>query len=258
VIYTCYEMIRDCRDGKPEGWKFFIQNYVPVIRSLLVHYGGSRDALDSVLQAIASPGSHLFDNVEPLPERTFVAELRQRVVSQLHAPPPEISLNLQAVAGALQPLTVVEKHASWLESMRYSPQQSGAMLRMSPVTVEKIRARAADLVRAELDTWNSGILAANGLALSREAAAARTPDCLPAKTFLDVLDGRTTWLGRETLEAHVSGCWHCIDHFCRLVEVLEQMRAVQPLTPEETAHFSRLLGVEMSKPPAWKRWLGAL
>ncbi len=49
--------------------------------------------------------------------------------------------------------------------------------------------------------------------------------------------GRTTWRGRETMEQHVLRCWHCIDHFSRMVEVVELIRGVQPLTEEQAAPF---------------------
>src|SRR5438445_12830611 len=32
MIYTCYEMVRDCHADRPEGWAYFISNYVPLIR----------------------------------------------------------------------------------------------------------------------------------------------------------------------------------------------------------------------------------
>ena len=99
------------------------------------------------------------------------------------------------------------------------------------------------------------MLAENGRALGRAAAAAAGAECLPPKTFLDMLDGRTTWRGREQLEQHVTGCWHCVDHFCRLVEVVEVLRGNQPLSGAEAAPFGKLLGVAAEKVPAWKRWL---
>ena len=98
-------------------------------------------------------------------------------------------------------------------------------------------------------------MAENGRALGRAAAASKCADCLPPKTFLDLLDGRTTWLGRDQLERHVTCCWHCIDHFCRLVEVVELLRGNRPLDDAGAAPFQKLLGVPAEKRPAWKRWL---
>ncbi len=38
MIYTCYEMIGDCRAGLPQGWSHFLAQYVPPIRGFLAHY----------------------------------------------------------------------------------------------------------------------------------------------------------------------------------------------------------------------------
>ncbi len=255
MIYTCYEMMQDCRADKPEGWVYFLTNYVPLIRKLLAHYGDS-GALERVLVAIRKPESSMFQSLEPAPERWFIAELRQRVLAETPAAAPGIAIDLETVAGALEPLTLVEKQVAWIETMRYDSAETGAMMRMAPKTVEKIRDRAAELLRGKVDAWNRSLLASNGRLVGEAAAAGAGKDCLPAKVFLDILDGRTTWRGRETMEQHVLRCWHCIDRFCRMVEVVELIRGVQPLTEEEAAPFRRLLGVELPRQSLWKRFVG--
>ena len=78
MIYTCYEMIRDCRVNSPEGWRYLISNYVPVIEKLVAHYGRRDSAVvERVLLALRDPQSSLFQSLAPAPERWFVAELRQ-------------------------------------------------------------------------------------------------------------------------------------------------------------------------------------
>jgi len=260
MIYTCYEMIRDCRAGRAEGWRYFIACYVPVIRKLLARYqatGGPPDSvmLERVLVALHQPESALFQSLDPAPERWFLAQLRQRVLEEIPAGRPTADLDLETVSAALEPLTLVEKQAAWLETMLYPPAETGVLLRMAPATVQKIRARSADLIRGKVDAWSQTMLAENGRALGRAAAAQSGVECLPPKTFLDMLDGRTTWRGREQLEQHVTRCWHCIDHFCRLVEVVEMLRGNQPLSEAEVARYTELLGLPVGKPPAWKRWL---
>ncbi len=258
MIYTCYEMVRDCRADRLEGWRYFLSSYIPVIRRLLAHYSpGRSDLLEPVLAAVRRPDSSIFQSMEPAPERQFVAELRQKVLAELEAPVPESPLILEEVAAAFEPLTLVEKQAAWIETMGYGPAETGAMLRMAPATVEKIRNRAAELLRGKVDSWSRTMPVENGLVLGRAAATAGAKDCLPAKNFLDVLDGRATWSGREEMERHANSCWHCIDHFCRLAEVLEVLRGIQPLSESETEPFRILLGIEVEKRPAWKRWFGA-
>jgi hypothetical protein len=248
MIYTAYEMIRDCRENRPEGWRYFITNYIPVIRKLQARYApGAVDAAERT----AGDGT-IFAAMEPAAERPFVAELRQRMLAQL---PAAGQLGLEEVAAALAPLTLLEKQAAWIETMGYNAGETGAMLRMSPATVEKIRARAGELLRGTLDSWSRTVLTDSGLALGREAAAAHTKECLPSKVFLDVLDGRSTWQGREEMEGHVASCWHCIDHYCRLAEVIELLRGIQPLTPEEAAPYLRLRGIEEQR-KGWRSLFG--
>jgi hypothetical protein len=260
MIYTCYEMVRDCRADLPEGWRYFITEYVPLIRRLLAHYGpagSDTEALNRVLLALRNPESSMFQSLDPAPERWFAAELRQKVLAELATAPPEMELDLETLASALEPLTVVEKQAAWFETMRYTPVETGPMVKMEPKTVEKIRGRAADLIRGKVDHWSSSLLASNGPALGRNAGAGKGKDCLPVKAFLDLIDGRTTWLGRGDLERHVSQCWHCVDHFCRMVEVVEMLRGLQPLSEAEAEPFCKLLGVAVKKPSAWKRLFGS-
>jgi len=261
MIYTCYEMIRDCRAGRPQGWSYFLTQYVPVISGFLAHYFPDRAAdqalIERVLIALHQPACSLFQSLDPAPERAFVAELRQHVLRTVEADrasaPPEVSIDIEALGGALEPLTLTEKLTVWFETMRYGDQDTGRMLRMSPQTAEKIRARAAELIRCSVDAWRSTLLADNGSLLGQAAIALSTKDCLPAKAFFDVIDGRTTWRGREEMERHVKGCWHCLDRYCRLLEVVDVLRASKPLPESEAEGYKRLLGIETAKRPFWKR-----
>jgi hypothetical protein len=185
-----------------------------------------------------------------------LAELRQNVVAQVEVSAPEIEIDLETAGAAFEPLTMVEKQAAWMETMRYEPGDIGRMLRMAPPTVEKIRQRAAELVRGKVDQWRRTVLAENGLALGKAAAAASTKECVSAKTFLDILDGRMTWRGREEMERHVTACWHCIDHFSRMAEVLDLLRGLNPLTPQEIESYRAMIGIGAPKRGVWQRLLG--
>ena len=261
MVYTCYDMVNDCRSGRPEGWSYFISNYVPVIRRILAHYyptASSGGFVEQVLPGICRPESSVFASLEPAPERSFLAELRQQVLAAAdelaRIPPPPIEIDLETLAAALADLTLTEKQTVWLETMLYSQEASGTLLRMEARTVEKIRAKAAERIRGKTDAWNSALLANNGRQLAKAAACVRTAECPPSKIFRDVLDGRATWRGREEMERHTSACWYCIDHFCRLAEVVELLRGSAPLSMQETEKFRDLIGLPQSKQAGWKRF----
>ena len=257
MVYTCFEMIRDCRADLPQAWRYFAANYVVPIRRIAEHYAPGQVSIEQLLLSLRQPDSSLYQTTDPSPERWFVSELRQAVLARVQAPAPAIPLDLETVTEALAPLTMVEKQAVWLEAMRYPAPVTAEMMRVAPATVEKIRARASELLRGKVDAWNQTLLSDNGLTLGREAAAAGGKDCLPVKAFLDILDGRTTWRNRELMEQHVTGCWHCIDHYSRMVEVVTVMRACPPLNAAEAAPYYKLLGVKAEKRPVWKRLMGA-
>lgn len=256
-------MVRDCGADRAEGWSHFISQYVPAIRKLVAHYfperAGENGLIEQALRTLRRPDSSLFASQEPAPERWFVAELRQALLRALRndaSAPAEMGIDLETLGEALEPLTLVEKQAVWMETMAYTPAETGVLLRMDPKTVEKIRDKAADRIRGVMDTWRRSLLADSGPGLGRAAAAARSSDCLPVKAFLDVLDGRTTWRGREEMEHHVLACWHCIDHFCRMAEVKELLRGLEPLSDAEAAVFCQSLGISPAKPAGKKRWFG--
>jgi hypothetical protein len=261
MVYTCFEMVRDCRANLPEGWRYLASAYVPVIRRILAHYapgaGDEAARVERVLLALRQPGCALFQSTDPSPERWLVGELRQMILAELPVPEPEIALDLETVTEALAPLTATEKQAAWFETMHHDSASTGALMRVAPATVEKIRGRAAELIRGKVDRWNRSMLADNGLALGHEAAAAGGKDCLPVKAFLDILDGRTTWREREVMERHVNVCWHCVDHVARMQEVIGLLRSSRPLSDQDAAPYRKLLGVAEERRPAWKRLLGA-
>jgi len=151
-----------------------------------------------------------------------MAVLRQKVLA--FVPDQPVDLELETLAQAFAPLTLVEKKAVWLETMRYGAEESARMLRMDGKTVEKVRAKAADLLRGAQDRWSLTMLEENGRSLGRTVADQTTPDCATPKTLLDMIDGRSTWSKREQAERHITGCWHCVDHFCRMHEVCDLLR----------------------------------
>jgi hypothetical protein len=264
MIYTCYDMIRDCREGRREGWAHFVSRYVPAVRRMVAHYFPARrdDAalFERILKSLHGQASSLFDSFDPAPERHFLLALRAHVRAEAErecAPQlPSCPLDLETLAGALAPLTLLEKQAVWFEAMNYGPDPASRMLKMSADTAARARDRADELLRSKMDAWRRGAVADNAAGLMSAALQAKSPDCLPAKAFLDIIDGRATWVSRGQMERHAASCWHCIDHFCRLREVSLLRDMPETLGGAEAEHCLKLLGFEPEKPSLWKRLRG--
>jgi len=116
------------------------------------------------------------------------------------------------------------------------------MMRVSPETVEKVRARAAELIRGKVDSWRRTILVEKRPGSGREAALAEGKDCFPVKAFLDILDGRTIWRDRELADQQVNRCLHCLDHFSADGGGGGLLRTTRPLSDAGSGPVSQAAG----------------
>jgi hypothetical protein len=61
------------------------------------------------------------------------------------------------------------------------------------------------------------------------------------------------------MERHLATRWHCVDHFCRMLEVVHLLRDSQAGFPGgRGGPYRLLLGVEAPKRGGWKRFIVAL
>jgi hypothetical protein len=265
AVYTCLDMIRDCRENRKEGWIFLIQNHVPFLRQLLAQYyadrAGDLELLNRVLKTLHNPASELYQKPGPTSEREFLVHLRQVALAAVEtdkaSTAPEIPLDLETLTEAFGPLTVVERQLAWLETMGYDAVATGKLMNAAVETVDKVREKADELLRLKLDSWRRRMLEENGVVLRQLAAVPRGENCLAIKSYLDAIDGRMTWARKHEDEFHMSECWHCVDHFCRVREADLLLQTSKALNHDEAEPFYKMMGVQPDKPSLWKRFVGA-
>lgn len=253
AIYTCLDMIDDCRGNKPEGWSYLVRSYVPVIRIYLSHYYAARAAdvqlIERVLRGLHNPSSSLWSGAGT--EREFVAQLRQEVLRIVEldksSVEPEVPLDLEVLTEALEPFTATERQFVWFQTMSFDSPATAKLMNLESTTVQAARDRADEALRGKLDRWSKGIIADNGLLLGKLAVAAKTDKCLPPKAYLDTLDGRITWARKKDYETHMVQCWFCVDHCCRIREADFALRTIKPLPEEDAATFRGLLNLPAEK-----------
>ncbi|MGH9674226.1 MAG: hypothetical protein ACRD44_13675 [Bryobacteraceae bacterium] len=250
-------MVHDCLAGEVRGWSHFVRTFGPSVRTMLAHYGGRADDLGTVLRRLRSSGPALWHDDGLVGDRDFLMRLRPWILQRAGEPPPaEIALELETLAAALEPLTVVERQIAWTETMRYSAVEAARIMRCAPATAEQVRRKAGDLLRASLDRWKDGVVEENGRALQRQAQASPPEDKIGVREFFDIIDGRITWDRLAGLERRLKASWHEIDHFCRIREADDLLRSRASVSPEQEAELLRGLGLEAPKPSFWRRWAG--
>ena len=206
-------------------------------------------------QVLATPGG--MDGIEPMVEREFMASLRPRMLAACGWKGGRAgTLELETMAEALAPLTLLERQIVWFETMSYNLDDTARLTRVSVDTARKARERAGELLRGRLDSWTQTIIADNGGLLSDQAGATKPAEPVAFRHFLDIIDGRMTWQLRAEVEPKIESSWFEIDHFCRIREADAAVRDTKPLQPEEAAGYLSDMGVRQPRVSLWKRLLG--
>ena len=266
AVLTCSDMVAQCLEGQPSGWKQFVSGYLPFAVVVLDRHfprlSARRDELlREVLLRVRDEEARFFRDYSGHSEREFLMHLREHVLGvgeeqEAPAPAPEILLEWEVFDRALTGLSALERQMVWMLVLSPKNDDTDQILRVDPKAVATLLARAQECLRAACDRWNPEMLAQNRRLLAQQARARRTKECPAPKVFLRTLDGQITWRDREELDRHLAGCWHCVDEFCRFHEILFLSRHIHHLPHAESETYLKVLGIETHPPSRWKRFLG--
>jgi len=254
-VYTTFDMIADCRTGKPAGWIHFVTHFLPPCRRLLTHYGGDearlRDFLTRCKQALPA--------LEPAAERLLLTRLRPLILESAGYPQRPVAAppDLEVFTTALADLSILERQMVWTDTMDYEAAAAAAMLRASEETVTKTRDKAAELLRSQLDSWTRTILRDCGPALGDAVRAVPPEEPVAFRDYIEIIDGRLTWLNRVPVERSLAASWFEIDHLCRVREADEAIHSCKPLVSAEAEPYLAIFGIQPEKPSLWKRLLAS-
>lgn len=254
AVYTCYDMIADCRAGKDAGWEYLIVNYVPAIRRLLRHYAPERDTDEEImayLAALRTDSGSPMRGLNATTGREFLFGLRDHLVRWAGAQPDVAdTAGIEGLAATLAELTVVERQIVWFTVLGYDADAAAALMRVSPDTGRSVVERAAAL----LDGGASGIsLRAHAPALQAAARSLELEAEVALPEYLHFIDGRLGWSARKNVEKAMEKSWREVDRSCRIREADATARDAQPLTPEESAPLMSALGIAPKQKSFWQK-----
>ncbi|MCC7234029.1 MAG: hypothetical protein IT163_01920 [Bryobacterales bacterium] len=253
AIYTCFDMIADCRQGKPEGWRHFVRTFLPPVRRIVAHYGGGEEQVMHLVERLRETKSSPLHGMQPMTEREFLDSLRPLVVELTRTHVPEAAPGLDLVQEALAPLTAVERQTAWLETFGYPAREAARIMRMAPETAVKLRERTGALLRAKLDDWSVKMLARHGHALGEEVERQPPAEPLGYRDFFDVIDGRNTWQHRSTFERTLEESWFEVHRACRIREADDALDKAKPLDEAAMRPVLEYLRIPEGKKGFWKR-----
>lgn len=242
AVYTCLDMVRDCRAGRWEGWDHFITEYLPFCQAVIEHYLPERstepDILRTLMVIFSRPECPIFEISGVALEREFLLGLRNTVLEQLR---PRQSGQPAPDASRLADISALERQIGWLETMGYEDRDTARMLNLDQQTVASARAKLREALQ--------------GASLFGTVLEAASPNCIIPRLLADYTDGRLTWQTRETVERHLNGCWRCVDLLCRVRESEFLMHRRPQLQAEQLERLREVKGIQRPRKSLWRKVL---
>jgi hypothetical protein len=253
TIRTVFVMAEDCTRGEPLGWEQFLRGHGWIAAQLLARYfptlaPEAEQHLAAVFQRAHAADAAWFRGLTFSNERDFAMAFRELIFAYgreaARLPLPEAPL--EQFQAAVAKLTLMEREVLWLCMQGYDAPQIAAILASAAATAEAASKAMGERLGSVLPTaLDARALAAR--ALIEAAEKTRTEDCLPLKTFNNLVNGQLTWRERELAEEHIRPCLYCLDCFTAFQEMIRYLRDVRPLPDDEVRRLLAWLGLRPPK-----------
>lgn len=255
AVRTIFSMAEDCAAGRREGWSEFVRDYGPIARTLLLHYFPGLqpeigEHVSGVFQRARANDNAFFHGLRFANEREFAMSFLQLVLAYgyEHARLPGPELTLDQMREIMKDLSVVEREVLWLFVKGYSAEQIPPIMSNAEATAREVKKVADERLSKVLPGASADAFNVSARVLMEAAAKAGAPECLPWKTFNNIINGQISWRERDVAEEHIRDCFYCIDRFTAFQEMIELRKKAQPAAPEQIAPVLEQLQLPPEKP----------
>src|SRR3954469_13500553 len=254
AIRTIFSMVDDCAAGERLGWSEFVRDYAPITRKLLEHYFPvlQPDIDQHVLgfyERAHANGDAWCKELKFQNEREFMMSYRDLLFAygRTAARVPVPQLSVDQFNEIVKDLNVVEREVLWLYVKGYDAPQIAPMMMNAEATAKSVKEIADQRLKDLFPAMTTDAFIASARALMEAAEKTKSEDCLPLKTFNNIVNGQISWRERELAEQHIKDCYYCIDRFTGFQEMVRLRKDAVPLPPEQVEATMTKLGFEKAK-----------
>jgi hypothetical protein len=249
AIRTIFNMAEDCSRGEQQGWLEFVRDYAPISRRLLLHYfpslGPDINAhVVAVFRRAQANDNAWFRSFKFTNEREFLTSFRELVFAygreQARMPSPHVSL--EQMSSIMEDLTLVERELLWMFVKGYSAADIAPMMMNAEATAQAVKNTADERLARILPSANADSFRLSARVLMEEAEKTNSEQCLPLKTFNNLINGQISWRERELGEQHIRDCFNCLDRYTAFNEMIRYRKDAQPLPEAEVENTLREIG----------------
>jgi hypothetical protein len=247
-------MAQDCAAGERLGWSEFVRDYGPITRTLLEHYFPVlKPDIDhhvlGVFERAHANDDAWFKSTKFQNEREFMMAFRDMLFAYgrtaARVPVPELSL--EQFKEIVKDLNVVEREVLWLVVKGYTAEQIAPMMMNAEATANAIKAVADQRLKELFPTMTADAFNVSARSLIEAAEKTKSEECLPLKTFNNIVNGQISWRERDVAEEHIRDCFYCIDRFTGFQEMVRLRKDATPLPEDQVAARMEQLGFRKAK-----------
>jgi len=220
-------MTQDCSAGERLGWQEFVRDYAGLIQQMLEHYFPvlhpeiDQHVLGVYRHAHANENAW-FKELSFQNEREFLMAFRDLVFSYARTvarvPTPELSLD--QFKEIVKDQSVVEREIMWLFLKGYTAAQISPMMMNAEATSNAVKTVADQRLKDLFPAMTADAYNISARTLIEAAEKTKTSDCLPLKTFNNLINGQVSWRERDLTEQHIRDCFYCLDRFTSFQEMI--------------------------------------
>jgi hypothetical protein len=247
-------MVADCAAGERLGWQEFARDYSGITRQMLEHYFPvlQPDIEQHVVGTFArahANGNAWFKDQKFQNEREFMVAFRELVFAYgrtvARVPVPELSLD--QFKDIVKDLNVVEREILWLYVEGYDAARIAPMMMNAEATSNAVKAIADQRLKDMFPAMTADAFNVSARSLMEAAEKTKTDDCLPLKTFNNIVNGQISWRERDVAEQHIRDCFYCIDRFTGFQEMVRLRKDGKAAPEAEVGAILEKLGFSAAK-----------
>jgi hypothetical protein len=160
-------------------------------------------------------------------------------------PVPELSLD--QFKDIVKDLNVVEREILWLYVEGYDAARIAPMMMNAEATSNAVKAIADQRLKDLFPAMTVDAFNVSARSLMEAAEKTKTDDCLPLKTFNNIVNGQISWRERDVAEQHIRDCFYCIDRFTGFQEMVRLRKDGKAAPEAEVGAILEKLGFSAAK-----------
>ena len=245
-MLTFGNTIQGCREGDGEAWRTLVAQYTPIVTGTVKAYSADTGRVErawrSVLTTLADHDFAKLKELDAQSDREFFTVLRSSLLEELahgledgsHPSSWNTPEALETLSRLMKEFPLAHQNIAFLGLTGHPEPVIEGIIRISP----GIAKSSVDRLNAEFYAdFRQSIAAvewqAAWLSLISQIHAIQTPDCVPVRRLIRILDGQFGWSEKEPIERHLAVCLHCLEAWVGLQEITYWMRRGTSLAPDQ-------------------------